>query len=110
MTIQKLITKYAGLVHRQSAAELKANPVFMRACRENEGFKLWVLGRKPTMATVSLPSVKFKRPDDIIVPAEAKSPQSAPEPVEKVSNAVQLYREVIEYGRKQGFIKLKEIE
>jgi hypothetical protein len=110
MTLEDLTAKYAGLIHRQSAAELKANPVFMKACRENEDFREYVLSQKPTMATVKVSGIKFKRPDGIIGHTEPKQAQiervdvKEPEPVEEVSKAVQLYREVVEYGNKNGFL------
>jgi hypothetical protein len=89
MTLADLITKYAGLVHRNSALELKQNPVFMRECRENEEFQQYVIDHKPTITTVRLPSVKFKHPGGTIIPATAQIdaecvPVAIEKPVEKI--------------------------
>jgi hypothetical protein len=104
MTLQENIAKYAGIVHRQSAKELKDNPKFMKACRENGEFKQWVLDRKPTMATVKVSKIKFRRPDDVIVPVDHKEPTIEPEPVEKISKTSQIMKDLKDYKKKQGFI------
>ena len=78
MTLQELKDKYAGIVHRQSALELKGNPVFMKHCRENEDFKQWVLDRKPTMGTVRLPVTKFEKLKPVTDPEPAKHAHGNP--------------------------------
>jgi hypothetical protein len=103
MTLQELQAKYAGLVHRQSAKELKANPLFMKACRENEDFKQWVLSKKPTMATVRVHQAKFLGLAGSKAPSDVKSPVIEPdeplfsgpedEPAD-IPRAVQYYRDV----------------
>jgi len=115
MTLDDLIAKYAGLIQRQSALELKGNPVFMRACRENAEFRQWVLDRKPTMATVKIPPVEFLGLASTKGGVEVKTPQIEAEPVAErsqsgrevvaeIPRAVQLYRDVVEYGSKNGFL------
>jgi hypothetical protein len=81
MTTSALIEKYAGLIHRSSALELKQNPVFMRHCRENEDFKRYVISQKPLMTSVRVPVVEFKGLKPIIVPAEAKPARIEPQAV-----------------------------
>jgi hypothetical protein len=104
MTLQELKDKYAGIIHRQSAAELKGNPVFMKACRENEEFRAYVLDRKPTMATVRLTEVKFKHTEVTLPPEPVKPAHVDPEPIEELSRTGEIVRDLKAYREKKGFL------
>ena len=117
MTLDELKAKYAGLIHRQTARELKGNPVFMKHCRRNDEFKAYVLDRKPTMATVKLPVARFKPQADVITPVTAKSPQIdaqdaeavvklsfTTEPVERKTKTRQILDDLKVFRDKKNFL------
>ncbi len=98
--------RYQTEVRNWSVSNLKNNPEFMQLSRENEEFREWVLDQRPDMAISREPKIKFKRPEglepvsDEIQPVELKQL----EPVEGPPKAVQLYRDVVAYGKKKGFL------
>jgi translation elongation factor EF-Tu-like GTPase len=111
MTLESLKDKWKAEIDNWTVKNLKDEPEFMADCINYSDFAAYVLSVKPKIRSVKTPPVKFKRPAGIIGHTEVKSAQIEPEavavkePVEKIPKAVQLYRDVVEEGKRRGFLE-----
>jgi hypothetical protein len=104
MTLQENIDKYESNVRNFTVANLKADPEFMQACRDDVELREWVLAQRPDMRNEKQPKMKFLGVASSKGQVTDKSPQIEPEPVEKISKTAQIMKDLKAYKDKQGFI------
>lgn len=103
MTLDENIARYESNVRNWTVANLKLDPDFMKLCREDEAFRLWVLCQRPDMKNEKRPKMKFLGLDVAKTPKDTKQPDADPEPPENISKTGQIIKDLKAYKEKQGF-------